>query len=260
MHREARLEDRLRSRARVSGWSPFRKPRWEHGLLANPLSMATVGILALAGLPTAGVAQSSSSRDSAAVGDSVRTDSLALTAAEIDEAIAWGARERKAFAYLYGPIAGGMAGSLFRASGISPSVIAMGPFGRVATEAAIAKRRYLQYDRSSVTPETRLPILIVRAEPPPPSADRSMRSHQPLKIEHIVLQSRTKGSPAVQPLWAREEPFQWQNGFGATFSGTGVSAGFALSDIPSDDFDIVLITSSGEERAFVGKKARPFLR
>ena len=219
-----------------------------------------IAILAVAGPPSAGLAQSSGSRDGAAAGDSARTDSLALTAAEIDEAIAWGTRERKPFAYLYGPIAGGMAGALFRASGLSPSIIAMGPFGRVATEAATAKRRYMAYDQTSVSREARLPVLLVRAEPPTPAADRSMRSHQPLKIEHIVLQSRTKGAAAVQPLWAREEPLQWQNGFGATFSGTGVSAAFALTDVPPDDFDIVLITSSGEERALVNRKWRAFLR
>ena len=123
----------------------------------------------------------------------------------------------------------------------------MGPFGSVATEAATAKRRYLAYNRTTVFRETRLPVLLIRADPPTPAADRSMRSQQPLKIEHIVLQPRFKGTAAVQPLSAREEPFQWQNGFGATFSGTGVSAAFALADVPSDDFEIVLITSSGEE-------------
>lgn len=191
------------------------------------------------------------------------TDSTApaLSEAEIADAIAWGTREKKPYAYRGGASGGGLGGMLARASELVPMLVVMGPYGRVATEAAAAARRYQGFDRARVSASALEPVVYVYVEPPAPARNEPTRDAQVRQIEHVVLiPIKPKGAPAVQPLRTESAPMRWQNAFGATFAGTGMTAVFARSAIPQETFEVVVIASGKEARVPVAAKQQQWLR
>lgn len=153
-------------------------------------------------------------------------------------------------------MAAGLAGGVQRDG--SYGVTVSGNVGRIAFMAARAKRLYKKFSIDNVTEELRAPAIFVDVEPRDPS-----RSQQTISvaapIEHIVLKSKVNPEAVVQPEKVDTEPVEWSNLLGGKVEANRAVAYFdynAVKELPSGDFDVVVITPAGERRCKVGSKDR----
>jgi len=130
--------------------------------------------------------------------------------------------------------------------------------GRIAIMAAQAKRLYKPFVLTDVTEDLLKPAVVVSVEPGKPSSVKG-GWEVPALIEHVVLKSKAKSAEAIQPLRVEKEPVEWSSTLGAKAEGNRAVAFFefdAVRELPPGDFDMVVITPSGERRCKVGVKDR----
>jgi len=135
----------------------------------------------------------------------------------------------------------------------SYDVVVSTHIGRIAVMAADAARRYEDFDISDVEDDMRDPGLFVSVDPTRPQSV----SNLPSLIDHVVLKSKAKSADVVQPITIAQFPVEFGNLFGATFDANRAVARFdyaAVTSMPDDDFDVVVITADGERRCKVGTK------
>lgn len=125
----------------------------------------------------------------------------------------------------------------------------IGPLNRIQDAAFDAAKAYKPFTRADVTSDMLLDEVLVVVSPKAPSSihDRSLRASQ------IVLQTRTKPPVTIQPTSSTARRVGWTNGFGATAAGQGMTAWFALGELPPDDFEIVIVTQATKETRLVVK-------
>jgi hypothetical protein len=149
------------------------------------------------------------------------------------------------------------------AGGVQPTgsydVTLTGAAGRIATEAAHAKRLYRSFGVDDATAEMRdASAIFVIATPRAPQ--RSQNTYDVASpIQHIVLKARTSTDRVAQPLEMEIEPVEWGNLMGATVRGTSAVATFAAADVralPPGDVEIVLVTEAGERRCRIRARDR----
>jgi hypothetical protein len=187
-----------------------------------------------------------------------------LTDGQIAEAIKAG--ESKKFNHLISDcvatagfgenMAAGLAGGVTRTG--SFSVTLSGNAGRIAYMAARAKRLYKKFSIESVEEDLRKPSVVVSVEPNDPQRGSNTISVA-APIEHVVLKSKTNPDVAIQPLTIETEPVEWSNLLGGKVEANRAVAFFehnVVSELPPGEFDIVVITTSGERRCKVGNKDR----
>jgi hypothetical protein len=187
-----------------------------------------------------------------------------LSDSDVVRAIQIGSRGREIVAYTSGSARSGFVGSLCRSSvpegTCAFGVIAQGPFARIASAAAEAKKKYLPFSPESVTTQLRAPLLTITATPTAPKLIGGDWQYAP-EAQHIVLQLRIGDMDStVQPVKVETFPVTWSNVVGGQFSGQGVIAYFAEESLPKADFDIVVITSGKESRYRIRGDDRDNLR
>lgn len=130
--------------------------------------------------------------------------------------------------------------------------------GRIAYMAARGKRLYKPVTLSAITDDMRAAAVVVSVEPHDPSrGSQSISVAAP--IEHIVLKSKAKADVIAQPTKVDTEPVEWSNLMGGTVAANRAVAFFefaAVKELPAGEFDIVVVTTSGERRCKVGTKDR----
>jgi hypothetical protein len=185
----------------------------------------------------------------------------ALSDAEVQEAIAYGQAHKNA---VVGLTLGGFSTAFMNGrcpGGITPNrsecsygILVQSPFARIASSAASAAGRYQQYPADSVTAEMRSRLISVTIRPMAPYLGESGWVVIP-SPDHVVLQGyaqrRANANDVIQPLRVDKFPTQWTNGQGGVFNGVTAIAWFPESAIPSDDFDIVIVTGGPEARSKV---------
>jgi hypothetical protein len=130
-----------------------------------------------------------------------------------------------------------------------------GPLGRVITAASTHAGLYLPFTLDSVTAEMRRPVVTVWVAPIAPEfVSGEWRQSPP--VQRIVLQVKpARGSEApgqvIQPGQVQALPMQWTNALGGVFSGQGAVATFDATQIPTTEFDVVLVTGGREIRSTV---------
>jgi hypothetical protein len=133
-----------------------------------------------------------------------------------------------------------------------------GPRERVGELALEAAKKYERVKPDDITDEVLAPVVTFTVATYAPD-DINERLHD---IEHVFL--RAKNAPkdqVVRPVREVQIPTQLQNGFGARATTMDMHASFRLEDIPTGDFDIVVLLSNtlaGEQTARV--KAKEFAR
>jgi hypothetical protein len=154
----------------------------------------------------------------------------------------------------------GMAASL--AGGVqrdgSYHVIVSGSAGRMAYMAREAKRLYKKFGLGDVTEEMRQPAFVVSVYPSDPTR-RSNGFSVSAVIDHVVLKSKVNADAVVQPEKVEKEPVEWSNLLGGKVESNSALALFDFNqvrELPSGDFDVVVITGHGERRCKVGLKDR----
>jgi hypothetical protein len=153
-------------------------------------------------------------------------------------------------------IAAGMAGGMQPNGSFSVTVSANA--GRIAYMAADAKRLYKPFNAADVPESIRTPAIFVFADPEKPSRSGNVVSIAS-PVERIVLKSKVKPDAIAQPEHFETEPVEWSNLLGGKVEGTRGLARFdlnAVKELPSGDFDVVVITQAGERRCKVGAKDR----
>ena len=174
-----------------------------------------------------------------------------LSDSEVDAAIAMGRSTKQSVGF----------SAVTSASGYLQdfSLIARGPFGRVAAAAAEAARRGRPFTLDSVSTAMRAPVLMITATPNDPLIARGQIEHIPSPARHMVLRAR---GVTIQP--QRVELFRvtWGNiRVGPELRSRGITAFFDLSAVPAEDFDIVVIQRGGKEhRRTVKQQDRTRLR
>ena len=126
-----------------------------------------------------------------------------------------------------------------------------GEIGRLFAE---ARRLYKPTPREAVPDELQADAVYVFADPHQPSPGYTL----PAPIEHIVLKSKDSGA-AIQPAAFKATLVEWATASGGVKPPNRASARFELGpvrELPSGDFDVVLITTAGEWRCKVGAKDR----
>lgn len=128
--------------------------------------------------------------------------------------------------------------------------------GRIAILSAEAKRLYKPFTVTDAEP-FRVPMVFVAVDPQSPGHTNTQVTVA-APIERVVLQSKTNDA-VVQPETFHTEVVAWQNLLGATVEGNRAVATFSLEtlkQLPPGDFDVLVITTSGERRCKVGKNDR----
>ena len=119
-----------------------------------------------------------------------------------------------------------------------------GPLNDIAQASHDATRKYQPFTPDNVTADLVEPVIRVFALPVHPSVPAA---------EHVVLRVKASGA-VVQPLRVTTVPETWQNLYGAQFKGQGIVAVFTAADLPTEDFDVVIVLSGTSDRAWTVKK------
>lgn len=198
----------------------------------------------------------------AAQSDSAST--RALTAQEVDAAIAEGFRTKRPIGLVLDLASMGFAGDLIRSSaertGGRYAVILQGPYARVESAAADHAKQYLPYTRDSVDAALLAPFVAIRAMPQSPAFAADHRWHTTPDVVRVVLMPTDGVRAAIQPESQKPESESHTYGSGMTAETHGVTALFRIAEIPTGDFDVVLVTTGQEKRERVKKSWRDQLR
>lgn len=125
--------------------------------------------------------------------------------------------------------------------------------GEIARVFADARRLYKTPTPADVPNELKTDAVYVFVDPHQPSS-----GPLPAPIEHIVLKSKDSGL-AVQPVAFKAIPVEWGIAAGGSKPPNRATARFEtgpVRELPAGDFDVVVITSSGERRCKVGARDR----
>ena len=187
-----------------------------------------------------------------------------LTNAQILDAIKAG--EAKKFDHLISDCIATAGFGENMSAGINGGIMRTGSFdvvlstnaGRIAYMAARAKRLYKKLTPEDITQDLRRPAVVVTVEPKDPS-QMSNGISVAAPIEHIVLKSKVIAEDVAQPRSVEKEVVEWSNLLGGKVQGNRAVAFFdygSVKELPPGEFDIVVITTSGERRCKVGLKDR----
>lgn len=125
--------------------------------------------------------------------------------------------------------------------------------GEIARLFADARRLYKTITPADVPDQLQTDAVYVFADPHQPTS-----GSPPAPIEHIVLKSKDSGG-AVQPAAFKATPVEWGTAAGGSKPPNRATARFDIGpvrELPAGDFDVVLITTSGERRCKVGARDR----
>jgi hypothetical protein len=194
-------------------------------------------------------------------GTTVGAQHLTLSDADVDAAIRAGLRNdmRSLFAScdadagLRQEIAANLAGGMKPTGGFRVTMSTN--IGRITRLAADAKRLYQPFTVAHVPEHFRQAGVVVVVEPKRPTVDRG-RVELPAEIQRVILKPKATVATVVQPETLVMESVEWTNLFGATFRGNHAVAIFshaAVSELPPDAFDVVVITIAGERRCKVDR-------
>jgi len=174
-----------------------------------------------------------------------------LSEKQIDEAIAFGKTKKSAMVMIGGGDGGFGIGF-------------QGPYARVAAKAAEATEKYLPFGRDQIDDELLSPLVSVTAYPMKPSYGRYTGWTVTGAAKHLVLQVKAKkGQPAteaIQPTKTETFPVSWSNAMGGKFESQGIAGWFAVEDIPTEEFDVVVVTGASEFRYSVKPDRRAKIR
>lgn len=126
--------------------------------------------------------------------------------------------------------------------------------GRISTLAAAAKRLYKPFTPAEVPAALRTLAVFVDAEPHQPAAGSS---YTVSAIEHVVLKSQN--GVVVQPDDFKTARVEWGVAQGLKAAPNRAFVRFPVGgvrELPSGDFDVVLVTQAGERRCKVGATDR----
>ncbi len=129
--------------------------------------------------------------------------------------------------------------------------------GRIARQAAEAKRLYRPFSSDALSPDLREWHVYVEALPNEPTRGASVQ-YAPT-VQQIVLRSRATTLPVALPQDFQSEPVTWGNLAGGTISSNHAIARFDWKDvatIPRGDLEIVLVTDAGERTCRISEKDR----
>jgi len=177
--------------------------------------------------------------------DSAASDTLLatrLSSEEIDDAIAQGLARKEFFGLGAGALAGGLGGAIHAANlPVAESAFGVsmqGPWGRIATAAGLAAKKYQPFTRTDVTPAIAAPLLVLLATPKTPvlSSGRWFAAPEPIYVVVQTLKRKGVEPTTVQPLFVQPFPVTWTNLMGGSKAGQGIRAIFAQSSLPTQDF------------------------
>lgn len=194
-----------------------------------------------------------------------------LTDAEVLQAIQAGEANKFngliSLCYAHSGMGEGIAASL--AGGVQAdggySVVFARNQGYIATLAKAGKRLYKKVTPDAISDELRTPMVFVSIEPERPTrSSGSNKISVSSPVEHVVLKSKVGKDPmVVQPAKFDASPVEWTNLLGGKVESTNVIAVFNVNDVielTAGDFDVVVVTKSGERRCKIGTKDRATLR
>lgn len=133
-------------------------------------------------------------------------------------------------------------------------VAVFGPAAQIAIRAFEAKRKYLGYAASDVTPDLREPIISVAIDPG--RRERNARVLPP-KIEHVVLKSKSNPGQAIQPTSLAIDSVRFANLFGFTADVSKALATFpeaAVASLPGNEILVAIVTTEGEQGCGVRRR------
>ena len=134
-----------------------------------------------------------------------------------------------------------------------------GPLTTIQMFAAHAAKNYTPFTRADVIDEMLAPVVYITVHPDKPTFSTyggwSIAPH----AKRVVLQP-TGTTTIIQPTRMKLLPVQWSNAAGGKFEGQGIEATFKLEDIPTTDFDIIIVGGVEETRITVKAPDRAKVR